>query len=142
MYKLEYLNTQQIYLEGSSFEVEIDHSEESCSIFMDGGYEGSKKIIFFEIKFLPCCSLYYEIDQMWGDVLEEKYDITEIEGGIKKGIYKVRDYFDSKMEVFDPKKTLNLAKFIIVGQYCFCEIIANANFEISEYQGRNNSEIS
>ena len=79
MYQLKYIPTDPIYLVGSSFEIQVDQTEESLCIFMDGGFNDSKDVVYFEIRFHPAASLYYEINQMWQDTLKERYDLSEME---------------------------------------------------------------
>lgn len=143
MYQLKYVTPKEIYLLGSSFEINVDQSDETVSIIMDGEYQNKEEIIIFKLSFKKTGSIYYEINELWEETLKENYDLSEMDrSNWACGVYKVENYSSSKMEEFDPKNRLNLVKFIIVGQYCFCEIIANADFEINEYQGRNNSEMS
>ncbi len=137
MYQLKYISTDPIYLVGSSFEIQIDQTEESLCIFMDGGFNGSNDIVYFEIRFHPAASLYYEINQMWEDTLKEKYDLSEMEKyRWASGIYQVKDFDSPKMKEFDPKNSLNLVKFLVISQYGFCEVIAKENFEIKQYQSQ------
>ena len=137
MYQLKYISTDPIYLVGSSFELQIDQTEEALCIFMDGGFYGSDDIVYFEIRFHPTASLYYEINQMWEDTLKEKYDLSEMEKHRwAKGIYQVKNFDSPKMKAFDPKNSLNLVKFLVISQYGFCEVIAKETFEIKQYQSQ------
>lgn len=137
MYSLKYIATDPIYLVGSSFEIQIDQTDESLRIFMDGGFEGSEDVVYFEIRFHPAASLYYEINQMWDDTLKDKYDLSEVEKHHwAKGIYQVIDFDSPKMKAFDPLARLNLVKFLVLSQYGFCEVIAKESFEIKQYQSQ------
>ena len=137
MYQLKYIPTDPIYLVGSSFEIQVDQAEESLCIFMDGGFNDSKDVVYFEIRFHPAASLYYEINQMWQDTLKERYDLSEMEKHRwVSGIYQVKDFDSPKIKVFDPKNSLNLVKFLVISQYGFCEVIAKENFEIKQYQSQ------
>lgn len=95
---------------------------------------GSDEILFFEICFHPAASLYYEIDDMWEETLKEKYDLSELEKqSCARGIYQVKGFDSPKMKQFDPKGSLNFVKFLVLSQYCFCEVIAKENVEIKQY---------
>ena len=136
MYQLKYIPTDPIYLVGSSFEIQINQTEESLRIFMDGGFNGSDEIIFFEIRF-HVASFYYEVNDMWEETLKEKYDLSELEKHRwASGVYQVQDFNSPKMKQFDPRNTLNLVKFLVISQYCFCEVIAKETFEIKQYHAQ------
>ncbi|MDC4393295.1 hypothetical protein NQ674_18655, partial [Acinetobacter baumannii] len=48
------------------------------------------------------------------------------------GVYKVENTDKEDFKRFDPLGRLNLNKFLIISQNCFCEIIARSEFNIEK----------
>lgn len=119
-----------IFLEGCDFQIELSHQQEQLKITLDGGYVGDEHIIYFSLYFKNIASFYYENDEMWLEQLAKKYDLTTISEHAYRGIFRC-DHADlEKIQDFDPLGRLNLTRFLVLGQHCYCEFIAQKEFSI------------
>lgn len=133
MRKLNFVSFEKIYLIGSVFELNLRQNEEVLSIIMDGEENGYEDLNFFYIHFNTVASCYYEINEMWPEEVERKYDMSIFEEtNWQAGVYKVENLNKEHIQKFDPQDKLNLSKFLVISQNCFCEITANSNIEIKK----------
>ncbi|EXE89377.1 hypothetical protein J591_1204 [Acinetobacter baumannii 532279] len=133
MNKLSFLSFEHIYLIGSVFELNLIQNDESLTIIMDGEENESEDLVFFKINFNTVATCYYEVNEMWPEEIEKKYDMSIFETtNWQAGVYKVENTDKEDFKRFDPLGRLNLNKFLIISQNCFCEIIARSEFNIEK----------
>lgn len=131
------IDLDNVFLEGCDFKIEISHQQEHLKITLNGGYHGSEKIAFFELNFKHVTCVYYENNEMWTEALALKYDLsTVIEHGYR-GIFRCDQSDLDKIKDYDPLNRLDLTRFIVIGQHCFCEFLAQKQFAIHETYSRD-----
>jgi hypothetical protein len=132
IHMLRAINTANIFLEGCDFQIKMSHQQEHLKLTLDGGYSGSNEIVYFELDFRTVGCIYYENNEMWLEELAKKYDISTIEQSSYRGIFNSDTVNLEKIKTFDPFNCLNLTHFLILGQHCFCEFIAQKEFSIQK----------
>lgn len=131
------IDLENVFLEGCDFRIDLSHQSEHLKITLDGGYQGSENIVYFELNFKHVACFYYENDEMWTEQLSEKYDLSVIAENGYRGVFRCDLSDHEKIKAFDPLNRLNLARFLILGQHCFCEFIADKQFAIHETYSRD-----
>lgn len=127
---LIFIPLEGIFLEGCNFEIQISHQQEHLKITLDGGYLGAETIVYFALSFKQVGCVYYENNEMWTEQLDEKYHLAEIEAQGYRGVFRCDTSDHEKINAFDPRNRLNLTRFLVLGQHCYCEFIANKEFSI------------
>lgn len=127
---LSAVNLDNIYLKGCDVQIEISQQHELLKITLDGGYSGSNEIIYFELHFKTVACVYYENNEMWLEQLTQKYDTSNIEKNAYAGVFSSDTADLEKIKIFDPLARLDLTRFLVIGQHCFCEFIAQKELSI------------
>lgn len=131
------IDLDDVFLEGCDFKIDISQQQEHLKITLDGGYQGSENIVYFELNFKHVACFYYENNEMWTEALEQKYDLSTIIENGYRGIFRCDQSDLDKIKDYDPLNRLDLTRFLIIGQHCFCEFIAQKQFAIHETYSRD-----
>ncbi|WP_327858256.1 hypothetical protein [Acinetobacter guillouiae] len=67
---------------------------------------------------------------MWLEQLTQKYDTSNIEKNAYASVFSSDTADLEKIKIFDPLARLDLTRFLVIGQHCFCEFIAQKEFSI------------
>lgn len=74
---------------------------------------------------------------MWNEALAQKYDLSAVIENGYRGIFRNDQSDLDKIKDHDPFNRLDLTHFLIIGQHCFCEFIAQKQFAIHATYSRD-----